>query len=381
MKTQIIVIGANLLNEFNAGSMRVRNLFETIISNNNYSVINILQHKEIKERKVFFSPNTMIIQQNGFLKYFKICRLLSKLKHKNQRTLIYNYCSVDNYNILILIWAKIIKIPIVFDIVENNHTRIDSKSALSLLKLKFTRFCEKRLYIFASKTFVISTNLLNLISAFSKNRFPVIHLPISVRLCEWVNNSKNDNPSKQIIFYGGSFGPKDGLKYLLEAFHNIAKEFPNIELHMSGTGAERYIKSVIKIINDLKCKKQIVMLGALSRKKYIESVLQSDIVCMTRINSEYANYGFPFKLGEYMAAGKPIIASKVSDVELYLEHKTDAWLVMPESSLEIEQGISFLLNDPETRKKISLNARKKAELFFDSINIGKKFEKEILGLF
>lgn len=380
MKTQIIILGVNLLNDFRAGSIRVRNLFETIIDNNNYNVINILQHKEIRECEVLYAPNTIIIQKTGLLKYFIICRLLSKLKHENQRTLIYNYGSVNNYNFLIIIWAKLISIQIVFDIVENNHVAIDLKSGLSWVKRKFTGFCEKRLYIFANKTFAISTNLFRLTSAFSKNRYPVIYLPISVRLNEWENSSNRHNSPKQIIFYGGSFGQKDGLKYLLEAFQNISNEFPEIELHLSGTGAARHINSVMDMINNLKCKEKVLMLGALSRQKYIEALLQSDIVCMTRINSDFANYGFPLKLGEYMAAGKPIIASKVSDVEFYLEHKTDAWIVTPESSLEIEQGIRFLLENPDVGQKMGINARKKVETYFNSKNIGKQFEQEIQAL-
>lgn len=39
---------------------------------------------------------------------------------------------------------------------------------------------------------------------------------------------------------------------------------------------------------------------------------------MCRNLSEYANASFPFNLGEYLAIGNPVIATKVSDIEMCL---------------------------------------------------------------
>jgi glycosyltransferase involved in cell wall biosynthesis len=379
-KARILIIGANISDDFKASSVRVRNLFDTIIDNSSFIVINILYHNEIKESILDYATNTKIIIKNGIFKYFSILQSLYKQKQANSNIVLYNYGYVNFYNILILVWAKIIGIPIVFDIVENNQIKTDYKSIFSKPKHVFNKFFGKRIHLFASKIFVISNNLMKLITEFSKNRIPIVHIPISVRLREWDNINLEMEKPKQIIFYGGSFGPKDGLEYLIDAFQNISNEFPHVELQMSGRGAIRHINIIKEKIATTNCQDRIFLLGTLNRGNYIKKIHESDITCVTRTNSVFANSGFPFKLGEYLAAAKVIVVSRVSDIDHYLEDKKDVWMVNPESVNEIEMGLRVLLKDIEMRKELSLNARKKAELYFDSLVVGAKFQDEIESL-
>lgn len=92
---------------------------------------------------------------------------------------------------------------------------------------------------------------------------------------------------------------------------------------------------------------------------------------MTRVDHAFAHAGFPFKLGEFLASGNPVIASRVSDVEKYLEHRHNAMLIQAGSSNEIFDAVEFLINNPEAAASIGTQGRKVAKKFFDYKKQGK----------
>ena len=89
------------------------------------------------------------------------------------------------------------------------------------------------------------------------------------------------------------------------------------------------------------------------------------IPCMTRINIDYARAGFPFKLGEFLATGKPVIASRISDVEALLEDRRDAALVEPGDSGGIVKAVEYLMDHPADAAAIGGRGREKARALFD----------------
>jgi glycosyltransferase involved in cell wall biosynthesis len=92
---------------------------------------------------------------------------------------------------------------------------------------------------------------------------------------------------------------------------------------------------------------------------------------VTRIDSGYACAGFPFKLGEFLATGKPVIVSRVSDVDRFLVHKHNAMLVKAGSSNEIYGAVEFLINNPNVAEAIGRRGREAADSFFDHKKQGK----------
>ncbi len=379
MKVEIVITGVNISDSFNAGSIRVRNLLDSIACDHRYRVTNIIWHKNDSITENSVASNITLFKANGNHRLLNIYKLLWRLKNNGNQHILYNYGSVEVQNLVIILWAKFLGYKIIFDIVENHHVKVDFKRPISRLKFYFTKYFEKRLYWFADGCIVISGNLFEQMAGFLKNRIQLTHIPISVRINEWAGKSSPDN-NKQIIYYGGSFGKKDGLNYLLYAFYRISDDFPHAELHMSGKGAKRHIEHTRKVIKSMPCRSRIRMIGSLDREEYVKKVFGSDIVCVTRTNSVYANFGFPFKLGEYLAAGKTIIVSDVSDVSKYLEHKRDAWIVKPESVRSIEEGLRELLTNKILRSELEKNAKLKAIEHFDSLMISKEFKNTIENL-
>jgi glycosyltransferase involved in cell wall biosynthesis len=118
-------------------------------------------------------------------------------------------------------------------------------------------------------------------------------------------------------------------------------------------------------------KDRIEFKGYLDEKDYYSLLNEADIPCMTRVDLAFAHAGFPFKLGEFLATGRPVIASRVSDIERFLVDKHNAMLVRPGSSNAVCEAAEFLIDNPESAEVIGSRGREVAKSFFDYRQQGK----------
>jgi len=67
--------------------------------------------------------------------------------------------------------------------------------------------------------------------------------------------------------------------------------------------------------------------------------------------------GFGLALIEAMAAGKPVVATQTGAVPQIIRHDCDGWLVAPEDSWALAEGVLRLLNDPATARRLGRQAQ------------------------
>lgn len=63
----------------------------------------------------------------------------------------------------------------------------------------------------------------------------------------------------------------------------------------------------------------------------------------------------PMKLFEYMASGKPVVASSLPSIREILSDN-NAFLVQPNNPAELARGIETLISNPELGKKLAAQA-------------------------
>lgn len=379
-KYNIVVLGISCF-EGMAGSKRVRNLIVPLIRKNLINANNLIFKEQIREQiaeygkidninyKVIGYKLTNIFTVFSF--YFRGFIFLKKSKQSNQKNIIYNYGGPDIRTILFLLYGRLIGYKILCDIVEDDRyepmvsfiNRIKAKS--SLLLLRYSMY-------FADSLIGISEHLFKRLLILSENKIPVFLIPISVNL-DYFNNISYKQENKDLkIFYGGSFNEKDGLEYLIGAFDEVAKKHMNVKLVITGTGIKSDMERVNNLINKAVNRDKILYKGFLNTSDYYTLLNECDIFCMTRINSDHANTGFPFKLGEFLASGKAVVATNVGDVPIYLINNVNAIVVMPNSVHQIIDALSSLIENPDKIRLIGIEGRKAAECFFDSEKVSMK---------
>lgn len=264
-------------------------------------------------------------------------------------------------------YAKKLGYKIVFDQVETSYT---AKGTTTSLKRKLHVFINEliahRAYNNCNGSFVISEAL----RIQNEKKYPKMHLGLLPNSTPILRKEKKVSFSTiPRILYAGTYAQKDGVVYLIKAFLKVISDGYNCKLILTGKGRD----CDMKVLNLVKDNPNVEYLGRVSDERLNEVLLSSDILTMTRENSRFANCGFPFKLSEYLATGNVVLATKVSDVGIYLKHLENAYLVEPENIDQIASGIEYLISNQNKAVEMGEKGLDVAKLSFGIDNVGYKF--------
>jgi glycosyltransferase involved in cell wall biosynthesis len=314
------------------------------------------------------------------LLYFKAIKSLKHAYRSDSENIIYNCGPPDILNLGILYHAKLLHYKIVFDIVEDyDSAMIISRSITHRIVIAGIQFLTHHISSLASGIVVVSSHLSKKYKDLTKSTIPIHYLPISVDFDRYPRCQATLNVPTS-LFYSGSFGMKDGVLILLDAFDILAAKHTTIQLILTGKGSEEEMSPVFDRINTSPHKERIDYRGYLDDNAYYATLNSVDFPCMTRIDIPYAQAGFPFKLGEFLATGKPVIASSVSDVACLLRDRYDVMLVRPGDSAEIVAAVEYLIAKPNEAIAIGTRGREAAKKYFDYRSQGEALLVFIRGI-
>ena len=180
---------------------------------------------------------------------------------------------------------------------------------------------------------------------------------------------ENQKQDKNIIVYSGSFGEKDGFPYILKTFKMLVVNHPNSILITTGKpGKYNPIENILETVDIMGLKNRFTYLGLVSREELRFVNQNADLLLVCRSNSEFANHGFPWKLGEYLMTKNPIIATKVGDIEYFLKDNEEIFLAQAENEESIYLKMKEVFEDYAKAKQIAENGYKKGSLVFNYID-------------
>ncbi len=290
---------------------------------------------------------------------------------------VFGYPSTDNMPMLIV--ARLLGYKMVFDIVEDIAYLKSATDVFARLRYFSQRAFFGTLRMFADAVLVVSKHLEQRVARIAKGRFDVINYPISV---DFDNFSSSAQPFHDPVrfFYGGTFADKDGVENLIAAFEDLCGRHDNVNLVLTGKGGKEDMDAILGIIAASAHREKILYKGYLPDEEFYRELNASDVLCMTRTASAFADTGFPFKLGEYLATGRPVIASDVSDVSRYLTDGENALLIEPDSPGAITCAMERLLADRGKAQDIGIAGRAVAKEHFDSRVLGERLRKLLIDL-
>ena len=282
---------------------------------------------------------------------------------------VYGYPSLDNMRFVR--YGRKLGYRIVFDIVEDIFYQSSASDFFARLKHRSAQRYVRRLETFADGILAISTHLVQRLKEISHGRVEVMHYPINIAI------PADDMPepltqSSVRIFYGGTFTQKDDVENLIKAFDGVAKRHDCLELILTGRGSPERMERIKRQAEESKHADKIQLKGYLQEQEYQKVLKKCDILCMVRTDSAFANTGFPFKLGGYLATGKPVIASNVGDVSFYLKDKESAVLVKPGSVDSIIEALEYLVSHPQQAKEMGQRGKAVAQTHFEMYGLAKK---------
>ncbi|MCK6541057.1 glycosyltransferase [bacterium] len=338
----------------------------------------IVSHEHLKEKKIvpylvllsdymrtkfaafqFFQTIAFIIKAAGLIVYRSRQKKLNYVILYSPDTLEY---------LLVILACKIRGVTLILEACERMtlYYKDERKNVLR----KAGSWLTENLTPKVSEGIIVISTLLQKYYSERNPHIPILLLPILV------DSSKPDqtlsdrvNPSEIRVLYSGTFGEKDGVQYILKGFCLFNKIYSSSRLILTGkpVHADQFA-SIQSLIEKQDCSAAIEYRGFVSRKELAVLQDSSSMLLVCRTKSDFAKYGFPWKLGEYCLTGKPIIATRVGDIDLYFQAEIDIVFAESEDSESIGKKMLFIAENYDKALLIAKKSKESCIKFFDYTN-------------
>jgi glycosyltransferase involved in cell wall biosynthesis len=115
----------------------------------------------------------------------------------------------------------------------------------------------------------------------------------------------------------------------------------------------------------LNMKGRIIFLGQLPRTDIPKYLTNAKILALARPQSIVSDAGFPSKLTEYLATGKPVVVTSVGDIPVYLEDNKNAFLSKPDSVDAFADKLDYVLSNYEFAQQVGEKGKELTETIFN----------------
>ena len=223
----------------------------------------------------------------------------------------------------------------------------------------------------------ISDTLMSLAKKNISNKCQIIKIPILVDFEKYYIPDKSSESTIPYIFHSGTlYEQKDGVIGMFEAFGKACKYLPTTT-HFISTGnliESPHHQEIQNIIDQYHIADRVTFTGYLFREQIKEYLSKATLVVINKHPNQQNLYGFSTKLGEYLAAGKPIIITRVGEAMNWLKDGESAYIIEPNNTDLLSKAIVDAFNNSEKRKAIGQNGQIVCQEHFDYQCYGKELQ-------
>ena len=195
-----------------------------------------------------------------------------------------------------------------------------------------------------------------------------IKVPILVNIAEFTSSATQPLllDGKYIAYCGSLNETKDGVLTIMKAFSGIAQDFPDVNLLLIGDSIRKsQIPPFKAYAQELEISDRVIFTGLISRQKLILYLRHAVLLTLARPATRQSKASFPTKLGEYLACGKPVLATDTGEISTYLQDGVNVFLSPPNNLPAFTERLRYILLHPEESQKVGLCGQSAAKNFFD----------------
>jgi glycosyltransferase involved in cell wall biosynthesis len=239
-------------------------------------------------------------------------------------------------------------------VLEVNAPLIDEQSAYrELIDRPLAEDVSRRAFFAATLICAVSDGVAAYLRGFPEADGKVVVMPNGVNAARFLDRPPPALPGQNGVFtigFVGTLKPWHGLGVLAEAFKDFHVLHQTSRLLIVGNGPER------PRLEEQLAASNVIFTGAVAPDK-IPALLASMDLAVAPYPKIEPFYFSPLKLYEYMAAGLPVVASRIGQIEKVIEHAVTGWLVEPGNPKALSEAMGTLLNNPELRGRLGQAAR------------------------
>jgi len=186
--------------------------------------------------------------------------------------------------------------------------------------------------------------------------------------------------TEPVVIWVGGFYPWHDLELLLESFTLVLERHPNAKLVLVGDGQTR--QSIAHNVQANGLEQSVIMTGAIAHSDVPRMLSIADIAVVPSapVPASRGGTGTPLKLFEFMAAGKPIVATALDQAAEVIQNSNTGLLVEAGNVNRFAEAILTLLNDPAERRRLGQNARQRTIELYSWEQYTRKLEEIYLSV-
>ena len=260
--------------------------------------------------------------------------------------------------------SKILKIPMVLDLQENNPEAVRARGMTSVAHYivrnpKLVFMLEQLCVRMSSHVWVVVEERVKGLLVWGVKERKISVVSNCPDLESMNTMQETDSPRDGADFaliYVGRVEKLRGLDLILRSMPYILKESNEVKLLIVGDGFDR--TRMEDLVSELGIKDHVVFTGWIDFHKVPAWIKKADVGIIFNHVNEFTNTTIPNKLFDYMALGLPVLATDMKPVRRIVEQEKCGVIVPLNSSYEaVADTILELKNSPEKRIEMGKNGR------------------------
>jgi len=331
-------LGSKFLNKLPIFIQRIfRQIFRILLSPLQYFLI----------KKLFVNQNgDYLFSVNGGYPGGETCRLANIVWKR-----LYNKQSIHNIHNFAVNYRKI------FSIYE---TFIDKQLERSCNRIvTVSKACSNSLMV--RPVFKKSNKILHIYNGLNDKS----KIKIKSEIRDTIKIKKED----KLLVMVGTFEERKGHEFLFKAMSYVYQRHPNVHLAIVGTGSKSETQRINQYIQKYTPKKNIHLTGFLDNAYQV--IASADILVIP--SQDFESFGLTAL--EAMFQAIPVVSTDHGGLPETIGENGIAGLYSASDDHELfSKNIIYLLDNHDISKKIGLNGKIRAEKFFSSIEMAKKYQ-------
>ena len=214
----------------------------------------------------------------------------------------------------------------------------------------------------------ISDALVDVAKKYCSPQCVIQKIPILVDFEHYNIEDKSSLAPVPYIFHAGTlYEQKDGILGMIEAF-GMARQRFRIPVKYILTGNiddSPQAKDIRRLISKFNLGDSIEFVGYLHREQIKDYLSKASLVISNRPKSQQDYYGFSTKVGEYLAAGKPLITTNWGEAVNWLKDRENSYIIEPEDTKALTDMIVHVFDNQEESITIGKAGRELCYNCFD----------------
>lgn len=217
----------------------------------------------------------------------------------------------------------------------------------------------------------ISDTLQKLAQQYTSSECKFLKIPIMVDYEKYELPNYSNEVDVPYIFHSGTlYEQKDGILGMIEAF-GIACQKINFPVKFISTGRienSPYSKEITVLIDKYGLHESLIFTGYLSDIELKDYLSRASLTIINKYRTQQNRYCFSTKIGEYLAASKPVIITRVGEAMNWLTDKENAYIIEPEDTDALANAIVHVFQNREEARQIGIAGQKVCQHHFDYHN-------------